>query len=257
MTRSGAEFGRPSNPIPPRKQSGLGADVVVAAVVLGWGAVAHRFVPERVRPLASAVAAAGLAAAVRAAGVDARTIGCDPDDIPRGLHWGATVAGGTTAVVAALRALDRSGSRFRDDRVTDASGGEAAFHLLVRIPLATALVEELTFRGVILGLGRRGGDTRRALVVSSLAFGLWHVGAALHPARTAAAGELVGDHGGTALAAVAGDVVATTIGGIGFGWLRLKSGSIAAPALAHAALNASAYAATRLRVGRVRSTSGR
>jgi membrane protease YdiL (CAAX protease family) len=226
--------------------------VAVAAAILGWGAVAHRFVPERVRPLASAVAAAGLAAAVRGLGIDAQTIGCDPDDIPRGLRWGAAVAGGTTAVIAGLRALDRSGTRFRDDRVTGASGREAAFHLLVRIPLATSLVEELTFRGVLLGLGLRRGDARRALTVSSIAFGLWHVGAALHPERTAATGEVVGHHAATTALAVAGDVVATTIGGIGFGWLRLRSGSIAAPALAHAALNGSAYAATRLR-----STSAR
>lgn len=256
MARSGVEFGPRGDGIRHRNRA-LGADVAVAGIVLGWGALAHRFVPERARPLAGAVAAAGLAAAVRGTGVDARTIGVDPDDIPRGLRWGAAVAGGTMAVVAALRALDRGGERFRDERVTDASVGEAAFHLLVRIPLATALVEELTFRGVILGLGLRDGDARRALVVSSVAFGLWHVGAALHPARTAAAGEIVGDHGGTAAAAVAGDVIATTIGGIGFGWLRIRSGSVAAPALAHAALNASAYAATRIRAGRVRSTSGR
>jgi membrane protease YdiL (CAAX protease family) len=228
-------------------RSRWGPDLAVAGVVLGWGALAHRFVPERVRPLAGALAAAGLAGVVRATGVDARTIGCDPEDVPRGLRWGAAVAGATTAVIAALRALDRRGTRFQDSRVAGASAPEAAFHLLVRIPLATALVEELTYRGVILGLGLRGGDARRALAVSSLAFGLWHVGAALHPARTAAAGEIVGDHGGTVAAAVVGDVIATTIGGAGFGWLRLKSGSIAAPALVHAALNASAYAATRFR----------
>jgi uncharacterized protein len=256
MVRLGARIRRRRDGAAPGNESALAPDVLVAAGVLGWGALSHRFVPERVRPLASAVAAAGLTAAVRGMGVDARTIGCELDDIPRGLHWGAAVAGGTTAVIAALRILDRGGNRFRDERVTDASGAEAAFHLLVRIPLATALVEELTFRGVILGLGLRGGDARRALVVSSFAFGLWHVGAALHPARTAAAGEIVGDHGGAA-AAVVGDVIATTIGGIGFGWLRLKSGSIAAPALAHAALNASAYAATRIGAGSVRSTSGR
>ncbi len=160
-------------------------------------------------------------------------------------------------MVAALRALDRDGTRFRDARVSDASRGEAAFHLLVRIPLATSLVEELTFRGVILGLGLRGADAKRALALSSVAFGLWHVGAAMHPARTAAAGEIVGDHRGTTAATVAGDVVATAIGGAGFGWLRLRSGSIAAPALAHAALNASAYAATRIRPGTFRSTSAR
>jgi membrane protease YdiL (CAAX protease family) len=257
MARFGVEFRRPGDRIRHRNEWGLGPDVAVAGVVLAWGAVAHRFLPERWRPLAGAGAAAALATTVRATGVDARTIGCDPAGIPRGLRWGAAVAGGTTAVVAALRAVDGNRGRFQDARVSDATGGEAAFQLLVRIPLATALVEELTFRGVILGLGLRGGGARRALIVSSIAFGLWHVGAALHPARTAATGELVGEHRGTAAASVAGDVVATTIGGVGFGWLRLRSGSIAAPALVHAALNASAYAATRLRTGSVRRTSER
>jgi membrane protease YdiL (CAAX protease family) len=222
-------------------------DVVAAGATLAWGAFAHRFVPERVRPLAGAIAAGGLVAWARAQGVGAREIGCAVEDLPSGLKVGAATAGGTVAVIGALRALDRGGARFHDTRVVEASRGEVAFHLLVRIPLATALVEEVVFRGVILGLGLRDGDAGRALAVSSIAFGLWHVGAALHPARTAATGAVVGHHRGTTAAAVVGDIVATTIGGLAFGALRLKSRSVAAPALAHAALNASAYAATRLR----------
>ena len=84
-------------------------------------------------------------------------------------------------------------------------------------------------------------------MISSIAFGLWHVGPALHPARRQATGEAVGHARATGPAVVVGDVVATTIGGIGFGWLRLRSGSIVAPTIAHATLNASAYLATRLR----------
>ena len=48
------------------------------------------------------------------------------------------------------------------------------------------------FRGVILGFGLRDGDRRRALLVSSIAFGLWHIGAALHPERQRATGGVVG-----------------------------------------------------------------
>jgi membrane protease YdiL (CAAX protease family) len=225
----------------------MGADVAVAGIVLGWGAIAHRFVPERVRPLAGAAAATGLAAAVLRTGVDAATLGCDPGDVPRGALWGGATAAATATVVGGLGAHPAAGARFRDARVTDASRREALWHLLVRIPLATALVEELTFRGVILGLGLRGGATRRALLVSSVAFGLWHVGAALHPERTAATGDVVGQHGATTALTVVGDVAATAVAGLGFGWLRLRSRSVLAPALAHAALNASAYAATRIR----------
>ncbi len=176
-----------------------------------------------------------------------RDLGCDGRDLGAGIRLGAGAAAAIVGVTAVGRALDRTGSRFRDERVTDATTGEAAVQLLVRIPLATALGEELVFRGVILGLGRRDGDDRRALLVSSVAFGLWHVGVALHPERRRAAGDVVSPPRAAAPAAVVGDVMATTVGGLGFGWLRLRSGSIAAPTLAHAALNASAYVATRFR----------
>ncbi len=65
----------------------------------------------------------------------------------------------------------------------------------------------------------------------------------------------MGHERATAPAVVLGDVVATTVGGIGFGWLRLRSGSIAAPTIAHATLNGAAYLATRLR--RERKSSAR
>jgi membrane protease YdiL (CAAX protease family) len=150
------------------------------------------------------------------------------------------VAAGT----AVARALDREGTAFSDARVAGASRGEAATHLLVRIPFATALAEELLFRGVILGLGLRTRDRKAALAISALAFGLWHVGAALHPERQRATAGVVGHRLAPAPVVAAGDVVATTIGGFAFGWLRLRSGSIAAPTIAHAALNGSAYVAT-------------
>lgn len=221
-------------------------DLAAAVVTLAWGAFSHLVIPERARPAAGAGAAIGLAALAHTVGADTRDLGCDRRDLGSGLRVGAIAAGAIVTATATARALDRKGSAFRDERVTNASTGEAALQLFVRIPLATALVEELVFRGVILGFGLRDGDRRRALVVSSIAFGLWHVGSALHPERQRATSGVVGHPRAIAPAAVLGDVIATTIGGFGLGWLRLRSGSIAAPAIAHAALNGSAYLATRL-----------
>jgi CAAX protease family protein len=225
---------------------GAPLDLTAAALALGWAALTHRYVPERARPVAGVGAAVGLAALAGASGATARDIGCDRRDLRSGLRWGAAAGSAIVAATAAARALDRDGTAFRDARVADASTTEAALHLLVRIPFATALAEELVFRGVILGLALRGGDRRRALLVSSLSFGLWHVGAALHPERQRATAGMVGPRRAPTAAVVAGDVAATMIGGLGFGWLRLRSGSIAAPVVAHAFLNASAYVATRL-----------
>jgi uncharacterized protein len=223
----------------------LPLDLGAAGLALGWAAFTHRAVPERARPAAGLVAAAGLTALARGVGAGWSDLGVDTRDARAGLRYGLAAAGVVGAATAAARALDRRGTAFRDERVAAATPTEAAVQLLFRIPLATAFAEELVFRGVILGLGLRERDRTRALLLSSVAFGLWHVGAALHPARRDATAGVVGNQLAPAPVVVLGDVVATAAAGLGFGWLRLRSNSVLAPTLTHAALNASAYVATR------------
>jgi membrane protease YdiL (CAAX protease family) len=45
---------------------------------------------------------------------------------------------------------------------------------------------------------------------------------------------------------VAGSVVVTAVAGLGFCWLRLRFGHLAAPVVAHAGMNASATVAAHL-----------
>ena len=102
----------------------------------------------------------------------------------------------------------------------------------VTIPIGTVLVEELIFRGVLLGLLRRIAPTLVAVVVASLLFGLWHV----YPAwRGDAENEALVSAG--KLSTVLGTMVATTAIGLGFCWLRVASRSLVAPILAHCATN--------------------
>ena len=133
----------------------------------------------------------------------------------------AVVAGG--AVVAAA-ALPATRELFRDRRLSGVGRAEAAYQVAVRIPLATALAEELMFRGALLALFRRRRSTAAAVLWTSLLFGAWHVLPTIddYPGSPAGAGA-----------------------GAGLAWLRLRSGSVLAPALAHAALNVSAYLAGR------------
>ncbi|MDG3015070.1 CPBP family intramembrane glutamic endopeptidase [Speluncibacter jeojiensis] len=93
--------------------------------------------------------------------------------------------------------------------------------VLLRIPLGTVVTEELLFRSVFYALTRRAWTPPVARAVCAVAFGLWHV-------RTA---RLAGDSVPLVLAA-------TTAAGVGFDWLRARSGSVVAPALVHYALNA-------------------
>jgi uncharacterized protein len=110
--------------------------------------------------------------------------------------------------------------------------------VLVVIPLGTVLPGELAFRGLLLALlGRRYGVVAGTLLSSGL-FGLWHVVASLGggPANAAMVDVVGGDAAGT-VARVIVTVCFTSLGGLVLCWLRLRSGSLLAPMLAHWTVN--------------------
>lgn len=148
--------------------------------------------------------------------------------VRRGLRWGAPV----TAIIlggVALGALVPATSGYFDDPRGDLSLAELLGRTLVVIPIGTVVVEELAFRGVLLGLARRLTSPMRAAALTAGLFGLWHVVPAW---RGADPGEQVG--------VALGTLVATTGAGLLFGWLRERSDSLLAPALVHVATNSGA-----------------
>jgi uncharacterized protein len=117
-------------------------------------------------------------------------------------------------------------------------GCAALWAVLVVIPLGTVLPEELAFRGLLLVLLERRHGVVAATVASSGLFGLWHVLASLGGGATnaAIAGVVGGDTIGTVVRVVA-TVGFTSAAGAVLCWLRLRSGSLIAPMLAHWTVN--------------------
>jgi membrane protease YdiL (CAAX protease family) len=132
-----------------------------------------------------------------------------------------------------------------DARVVELSTHDAAYEMLIRIPLVTAATEELLFRSALLGVSEQWLGTRRAVVWTSLVFGLWHVVPAVHSHRhnVGAAGAVDRLGGRTAL--VAGTVAATAVAGLGLAALRLRTKSVVAPIIVHGAINGVAFALAR------------
>lgn len=194
-------------------------------------------------------AAAALAAAARRHGLSWQQLGIDRRGTRTALRWGAGVAGVVAAVLGAALAHPATRRLVADARVAGWSTPEALADALVRIPLGTVLLEEVAFRGVLLGCWQRTASTARALVGSSVAFGLWHVVPTL---RTAAV-DVPGASTAAMLGLVTAGVVATGVGGVLFGLLRLHAGGLLAPVLAHTATNAlgtlAAHVAHRLSGG--------
>lgn len=154
----------------------------------------------------------------------------------RGFGWGAATFGAIGTGYAAGIAIPAIRDRMAafTERGPEVSTAE---RVAIHIPLGTVYSEELIFRGTLDPLATRLG--RYGKYSSAMVFGLWHI----HPARVA------GD-------SVAMTVAVTAASGFVFSWLRRRTGSALAPALAHLALNAGGVLAPRIAVV-LRERSGR
>jgi len=194
--------------------------------------------------------AAALLGIARAAGASWTELGLGRRELGRGLRTGAVAGGCAAAVVFAGVAWPATRGFFADER---AAGGGLAVEL-ARITLAAVPPEELTYRSALLGLRLRNGPQAGAVAWSSALFGLSHIQPTLATMSQTAVGQQLAHCPLRQAAFVAGNVAATGAAGVVFAWLRLRSGSVLAPILAHAALNDSALIASRLarRLGRDR-----
>lgn len=169
-------------------------------------------------------------------------------DAELGWHrWrrGALIGGGLAAITAAVLlmglAMPAVRDLFDDDRV-DGRVGLMLYHVLVRIPLGTVLLEEVAFRSVLPAAAAQRWGIRRGSVVASVLFGLWHVLPALGLGDVNPVFEdLFGSGAGGTVAAVAFAVVGTTIVGLLWCALRYWSDSVLTTIIAHVSSNSIAY----------------
>ena len=179
---------------------------------------------------------AALVLVARTSGATLAELGLAPADAGRGLRYGAVASGIVLIALVVGALLPLTSGALRDAR-GDINGAQLAYQLVVDVLLLTAIPEEFAFRGVLLGSAvAQWGPLRGALVVSAL-FGLWHVQPTLatmtdNPAVSGASGSAAGR-----VLVVLGAVAVTFVAGLVFAWLRLRSRSLLAPVLAHAATN--------------------
>jgi uncharacterized protein len=240
---------RPVNPSTRRRT--VPAEAVGVAVLAVHNLAVHRALPAPADAALNLVTAVGLTGFARRAGCSPADLGIDGRHAGSGLRSGLGAAALAAGVVTLGAALPATRPYFQDRRVSGVGRGEAAYHLAVRIPLATALAEELLFRGVLLALFRQRRSPAAAVLWTSLLFGAWHVLPTIDHYQGNPARDLVADPSRGRRLAVLATTVSTTGTGAIFAGLRLRSGSVLAPVLAHAAINMSAYLAGRrlVRVG--------
>lgn len=189
----------------------------------------------------------GLVLLARRVGIDRDELGLLRRHLGPGLGWGAASAAVIAAAiglgVAIADAVEPVALLLADDRA-DLGASALVFAVLVRIPLGTALFEEVAFRGVLRAAARRVLSPVAATAWSSVLFGLWHI----PPTAVALRINDVDPWSTAGLWTITGAVTTTAVAGVLFDQLRARSGSLVAPWAAHWAFNAlglAAAAATR------------
>lgn len=141
-----------------------------------------------------------------------------------------------TLVISTIPPLRRF---FLGDNLAQASGKLIAFEAAIRIPLGTALIEEILFRGVLLGLLLQHHSTLTALGISAIIFGLWHIFPTINTLESNDNLSALQAKKARQASSIVGAVVVTTVAGLLFGWLRIIANSIIAPWIVHWSINAS------------------
>lgn len=161
--------------------------------------------------------------------------------------WGVLFVGIAGGIALLARRHPGMRGMVADPRLVSMDRTEYAVHVGLRIPLVSALAEEVLFRGVVYGLVAMVAPWWAAIAVSSVAFGLWHVVAGLDHAN--AHGMDLRRRTGH----VAGTVLFTALAGVGFGLLRFWTGGIWASVVVHAVVNMT-FAVAGRRLGSVRES---
>ena len=229
----------------PRNPPSAGTEVAASAATLAYNVAISQVTSGIGYVMANDSAAVLSVVAARTCGVSRAGLGVCPDRLGRGIRIGLTTALPAAAVVGLGAVVPATRGFFHDERARGGGTRHVLFETLVRIPLGTALPEEVIFRGSLLGLFTRRHSPAVAASMSSILFGVWHVLPTLRTLPLNPAGARVHGNPMRTAGVVLATVTATTLAGYGLAWLRFRSGSIAAPVIAHASLNGAAYLAAR------------
>jgi hypothetical protein len=184
--------------------------VGLAAALVGWSFAAPRV---RWHPVPNASLGTGLVAVSRS------SLGLRPPALWSGTRHGLAAGAAVAFGVAALTALPpvRAAMARRD------LPEHTTRWLLLNIPIGTVWPEEAAYRATLGSVAEGAFGPTGGRLLQAAAFGLWHIVDA----------RVTGQP-------VIGTVLVTGVGGWLFGWLHARSGSLAAPMLAHLAVNEAA-----------------
>jgi membrane protease YdiL (CAAX protease family) len=221
------------------------SEAAIAALLVIQNVVVNRVAPRAAYVPTNLAMAGSLVAVARATGASSAALGMSARTLARGLRLGLLVSAATVAGIVLAAARPSTRTVFFDERAGEAGAKRLLYETLLRIPVGTALCEEVMFRGVLLGALLQHHSRRQAIALSSIAFGLAHVLPTLDTLPGNAAGARLARARLGAPGTIVGAVAAMTIAGWALARLRL-AGGLGAPVVVHASANSASYVAARM-----------
>jgi membrane protease YdiL (CAAX protease family) len=210
--------------------------IIWAAAILAYGVILARLIPAKLHFISNITVACTAIIIGLNSGLSLNTIGLGRHLIPSGIFISLLFS-----AVILFGALAASHINFltkyflSQGSILKSSPSRLAYESAVRIPLSTALTEEVLFRGVLLAVFLQHHTTLVAMILSSIVFGLWHVFPSINSMNQNIYNR---KSRGKPAMFIASNVLATSIAGMFFAWLKILSNSIIAPWLTHWTINA-------------------
>lgn len=225
----------------------LAIELLLTLLIVCYGALLSYALPKKSHVILN-ILFAGIAIVVGVlAGLSLDAMGLAVSNLLKGAVYAAGIVAMIVAIVAVASRLPFTRSYFEGESFAFISKKRVFYEAGFRVPLGTALLEEVLFRGLLLGLFLMNNSTMVALVASSVIFGLWHIFPTVNQLEAnQAAKDMVAGKRGRRVFSVLAVVASTSFAGFCFGILRLWSGSLITPWLVHWAINASGIVSSAL-----------
>jgi membrane protease YdiL (CAAX protease family) len=214
--------------------------ILTVSLLAAYNVARTLWIPESWQLLTNVGVALLIGAIAWWSSVDTTELGLHRDHHPLGAIWGGGALLLVMAVVVGFALVSEvrgSSQGALDDPRLQVPFLEMVYEVAFNTPLGTVVLEEFAFRGLLLALFLRHTSMWRSVLWSSLLFGAWHILPTLTTAASNGAVEQLASTPAGLVLVVIGNVLSTAFAGAVFAYLRLRSGSLLAPALAHLATN--------------------
>ena len=214
--------------------------ILTVSLLAAYNVARTLWIPESWQLLTNVGVALLIGAIAWWSSVDTTELGLHRDHHPLGAIWGGGALLLVMAVVVGFALVSEvrgSSQGALDDPRLQVPFLDMVYEVAFNTPLGTVVLEEFAFRGLLLALFLRHTSMWRSVLWSSLLFGAWHILPTLTTAASNGAMEQLASTPAGLVLVVIGNVLSTAIAGAVFAYLRLRSGSLLAPALAHLATN--------------------